>query len=236
MIDFVAEFHKQSRRRADPELIARWEFHVRYDGDKKIKAELAQARRISTQLVKACDTFSNLAPEQQLAFKAAASGMRKLASDLSTLALWAKDYSVFYQKERQRIRNEEYQVKARERWSDDQAKFDFECKIIRELRTREGESHFYDWLRTQPAFVGYESSRIVSPFSNFPKNTDSMQRLEVIQFLDESYTRRRSFDRGYAHASTEDYENYLNFRRDVDRVAALSIERAKTTPQQVKNQ
>ena len=227
MNDMIQEFQKQSRRKADAQLIERWEFHVRYDGDKKIKAELAQARRIATQLVKACETFTNLAPEQLLAFKAAASGMRKLASDLSALALWAKDYSAFYQKERQRIKNAEYQAKARERWGDDQAKFDFECKIIRELRTRDGESHFFDWLRTLEFFSKTEKSRIIPPFNNFPENPDRMDRLDVMRFLVESHTKRRMYHEGYAHASTEDYENYLKFRLEVERYAASSIQQAK---------
>lgn len=228
MSDLIQQFQKQSRRKADSELIERWEFHVRYGGDKKIKIELAQARRVATQLDNACSAFTNLAPEQQLALKAAASVMRKLAVDLSALALWAKDYSVFYQKEQNRIRNEEYLTKARDRWGDDQTKFDFECKIIREVRTTEGASIFIDWLRTQPPFVGYQNSRIILPFHNFPKNTDSMKQLDVMRFLAESHTRDRYFHSGYAHASTEDYENYLKYRLEVEHIASSSIQQAKT--------
>jgi hypothetical protein len=228
MRDLIQQFQKQSRRKADAELIARWEFHMRYRGDQDIKSQATQAKRIATQLVKACETFSNLAPEQELAFKAAASGMRKLAADLTALALWAKDYSVFNQKEQERIKNQNYAAKAQERWGDDTSKFEFECKMVRELRTDEGKASFIEWLRAQPAFSEHQSSRIILPFNNFPSNPDQMNRLDVIRFLVESHTQRRSFSNGYAHASTEDYENYLKFRQEVERYAAISIQQART--------
>jgi hypothetical protein len=229
MIDTVEQFHKQTRRRANPALIERWEFHVRFDGDKKIKAELAQARRISTQLDKACAAFSNLSPEQVLSFKAAASNMRKLADDLSTLAFWARDYSAFYQRERKREQEAEYSAKARNRWGDDPAKFDFERGLIREIRDGGNDAHFLAWLQKQPAFDNYEIKRIIAPFSNYPNDTGLNNQIEVMRFLVESHTERRYFSGGYAHASTRDFEDYLKYRLEVRDAALSQIAHAKTS-------
>jgi hypothetical protein len=66
--------------------------------DENIKQQVAHAKRTATALQNSCEKFQHLSPEQELAFKAAASDMRKLTEDLSRLGVWAKAYLVFARK------------------------------------------------------------------------------------------------------------------------------------------
>ncbi len=95
MSDLLARFQAQTRRKADSDLIRRWEWDARYHGDKNIKIQASNAKRSATQMQKIKEQFSNLKPEHELAINAAASALRAMAEELTLLAAWAKDYQVF---------------------------------------------------------------------------------------------------------------------------------------------
>ncbi|MCV2219488.1 hypothetical protein [Thauera sp. Sel9] len=66
MSDLLARFQAQTRRKADSDLIRRWEWDARYHGDKNIKIQASNAKRSATQMQKIKEQFSNLKPEHEL--------------------------------------------------------------------------------------------------------------------------------------------------------------------------
>ena len=52
MSDLLARFQAQTRRKADSDLIRRWEWDARYHGDKNIKIQASNAKRSATQMQK----------------------------------------------------------------------------------------------------------------------------------------------------------------------------------------
>ena len=60
MSDLLARFQAQTRRKADSDLIRRWEWDARYHGDKNIKIQASNAKRSATQMQKIKEQFSSL--------------------------------------------------------------------------------------------------------------------------------------------------------------------------------
>ena len=90
MSDLLARFQAQTKRKADPELIRRWEWDARYHGDKNIKTQATNAERSATSMQKSPEQFNNLKPEHELAINAAANALRSMAKELTLLAAWVK--------------------------------------------------------------------------------------------------------------------------------------------------
>jgi hypothetical protein len=148
MTNLLTKFLAQTKLQADQELIKRWEWDMRYHGDENIKQQVAHAKRTATALRNSCEKFKHLSPEQELAFKAAASGMRKLAEDLNRLGVWAKAYFVFCKKAREIQRANELELIASERWGDDVAALQLEADLVLELSSKDGRSAFAQWVHS----------------------------------------------------------------------------------------
>ena len=118
MSDLLARFQAQTRRKADSDLIRRWEWDARYHGDKNIKIQASNAKRSATQMQKIKEQFSNLKPEHELAINAAASALRAMAEELTLLAAWAKDYQVFCAAAWKKEEDARLEALAQERWGE----------------------------------------------------------------------------------------------------------------------
>lgn len=70
MSDYLTQFQAKTSRKADAELIRRWEWDARCNGEKNIKIQIANAKRTATSLQKVHQQFSNLRPEHELAMNA----------------------------------------------------------------------------------------------------------------------------------------------------------------------
>ena len=156
----------KSRRKVDPELIERYEWDARYNGDKNIKNELSTARRTATTLAKSANQFSHLRPEHKLALDAATSAMRKLAADLAELVGWAKEYGAFCAAERARASAAELEALAEKRWGSDVKAMEFEAELIRELMTPEGAEAFGEWMHSIGQHLDVQPKDFSGPFGH----------------------------------------------------------------------
>ena len=66
MTDYLSRFDSRTWRKLDPELIRRWEWDARYNGDKTIKTQASNAKRAATTMQKTSEQFTNLKPDHTL--------------------------------------------------------------------------------------------------------------------------------------------------------------------------
>ena len=228
MSDYLTRFQKQSRLKADPELIQRWEWSARYHGDAKIKIELANAKRTATSMQKARTQFSHIKPEHDLAIRAAASALRSLAGDLAALATWAKAYGAFCEAERKREDAAELEATAQERWGSDESEVKFEYDLIRELVSDEGQLAFGAWCHSKGKYLSCETAEIHGPVSRI--ESEATVRASVARTVQRSRAERplpnmwRGRRGNCVTCSWSDYEHYLKDRKDVSNAALRIVE------------
>lgn len=218
MSEYFDRFLAISRRKADAELIRKWEWDARFNGDKNIKNQASNARRAATSMQKAYDQFSNLKPEHELAIKAAASALRSIAQDLSLLAAWAKDYHTFCETERSKKEAEELEALAQARWGSDAQAFTFESDLLTELRTRDGQLAFAAWCHGAGKYTDCKLEDIQCDVRNFPPSAN--QRLRISAMIREVAERRHANKWDGRNGPTvicswADYEAYVDFRKEV---------------------
>jgi hypothetical protein len=155
MTDYLALFQSKSTtwRKADPHLIRKWEWDARFHGDKNIKVQATSAKRAATTMDKMREQFTNLKPEHELALNAAASALRSMAEDLKLLGSWAKDYHAFCSAEWKKEENARLEALAQGRWGDDEVALKFECDLIEELNTRDGQIVFAGWCHSAGKYL-----------------------------------------------------------------------------------
>lgn len=228
MSDYLARFQKQTRLKADAELIQRWEWEARFYGDAKIKIELASAKRTATSMLKACAQFSNLKPEHELAIKAAASALRTLAQELALLAIWARAYGAFCEAERKREDAAELEATAQERWGSDERAVKFEHDVIRELASNEGQLAFGAWCHSRGKYLECEATEIRCPIDHIENG--ATQRASIARTVQRSKADHRlpSRWRGMHGNSViccwADYEDYLADRKKASNAATRFVE------------
>ncbi|MDM0029101.1 hypothetical protein [Variovorax saccharolyticus] len=226
MSDYLSRFQAQTRRKADPELVRRWEWDARYHGDKNIKNQASNAKRTATSMQKACEQFSNLKPEHELAIKAAASALRSLAEELALLAAWAKDYHAFCAAEWKKQETQELESLAQQRWGQNDQALKFECDLIAELGTTEGQRTFAHWCHGAGRYEDCKIEEISCRVDCLlPGPTDRIRA---------AITVRQGNDRAMANkwegrngptviCSWADYEAYLAYRKEVARASARIV-------------
>lgn len=231
MNNYLSEFQQQSRLRADPELIQRWESDARYNGDKQIKIELATAKRTATSLVKSAKQFSKLKPEHELAIRAAASAMRSLAEELSSLAIWAKAYKVFCDKRREIDVARMHDDFADKRWGADEVAFRFEHDLMQELCTMEGRIQFASWVHSTGQYLDIQLKDIYCKIDRI-FSCGKTPKHRIAATLQDAESRSPDHVLGGStkrsvFCSYSKYEDYLRYRKDVAKTARLMLESAK---------
>lgn len=215
MSDLLNQFLATTKLKADSQLIERWEHSMRYYGDRDINPQAAHARRTATALNNACKQFQHLAPEQELAFTAAAIGMRKLADDLARLSVFARSYLAFCDKARQIQRNLEIEATAAKRWGEDLSAMEFERSVIEELQTKDGQIALGQWMHSRGHFSHIHESRVLAPFDNATNPELLSTRHGLAQMVEIAMTVRRDIFGKIARCSWQDYEDYLSYRKEV---------------------
>lgn len=236
--DYLERFQKISRIKADPELVFKWEWTVRWYGDKKIRQQLASARRTKTSLLKAKNQFSHLRAEHELAINAAAGALAALTSEMEKFSLWAKAYHTWFCKEHSAAAEAELEAFAAQRWGSAAAtpEFKFECALIDELATTAGKAAFAAWMHSCGKFVHIAATGIKCPVGgvkNYFRTHDYEPRIEThraeaawtIQQA-ESENKREHIDSWngtpYVQCAFGDYQAYLTFRREVTQPGSWS--------------
>lgn len=230
MSDYLTRFQQKTRRVADSELIRRWEWDARFNGDKRIKIELANAKRTATSMERAAQHFSNLKPEHELAIKAACSAMRTLAVELTALAAWAKDYKAFCDAERKKEDTSALEAIALERWGDDVSSMKFEIDLMRELGTRDGQLAFGAWCHSVGKHLDcavQEISCTVDRLSNEPS-----ERAGAARTIERARGLRPNKWEGMRGPTVicgwSDYEAYLSYRKEVAKTSARIVRLASS--------
>ncbi len=230
MSDYLAKFQAITRRRADPELIRRWESSVRYYGDANIKIQLANAKRTSTSMTKAGKQFSNLRPEHELAINAAVSAMQALVRELEPLALWAKDYKVFCDAERKKEVAAELDAIAMARWGNDEGALQFEVDLIAELGTLEGRLAFAKWVHATGKYLDVAMTQITCTVNalNYHGSTVRERAANTVKEEMRSTTPNRWNDQRGPKiiCPWQDYEAYVAYRREVAKTTARIVQMA----------
>lgn len=229
MSKYLSKFLAQTRRKANPELIDRWEWDARTNGDKNIKAQLANARRTATSLSKAGGQFSNLRPEHDLAIKAAVSAMQALASELAPLAAWAKDYKVFCDAEAKKQHAADLESIALKRWGNNDAAVQFESDLMQELGTHAGRVAFANWAHSAGMYVNVAVEEISCTVDGLRHGESQRARAAstVEQNISRTAPHRWTGLRGpCVVASWNDYEAYVSYRREVAKTTARIVQMA----------
>ena len=213
----LAKFESTSRMRIDPELAARWEIDVRYNGDANIKIQISQAKRTATTLKKALTQFAKIRPEQELALKAAASAMTSLASELAPMLPWAKAYKAFCDAERVRENIEDLETLAVARWGNDAAAVQFEVDLVQELGTKDGQMAFAQWLHSRQEHTDVPLNSISCCMDRLGNGSNVRQKL-----ADRLREERRTTNNQWGTregmrliASFATYERYLAHRKEI---------------------
>lgn len=231
MSDYLARFQALTRRKADPDLIRRWEWDARYHGDKNIKAQATNAKRSATSMQKTREQFSNLKPEHELAINAAASALRSMAQELTLLAAWAKDYHAFCTAEWKKQEEAELEALAQGRWGDDEQALKFECDLIDELSTKDGQRAFADWCHAAGKHQDCKVEEISCRVDRLLHGSSQRIRaaLTVKQGNDRTQANKWNGVRGpTVICSWADYEAYLVYRKEVAETSARIVRRAAT--------
>lgn len=227
MTDYLKLFQAKSRHRVDQELVRRWEWDAQYYGDQRIKSQATNAKRTATQLDNACANFTHLAPEQELAFKAAASAMRRLADDLTLLSKWAKDYHAFCTSLKAQERAAALEKIAHERWGSDEQAMTSERSVIDFLKTGAGRTALGEWMHGRGVFQNVSVECFHSPFTHSATG-ESTTRAQTAAMLQEAMRARQrdlSFNGRHAHCSWADYEDFLAFQQEaIRRSASILLE------------
>jgi hypothetical protein len=227
MSDYLARFQALTRKKADPELIRRWEWEARYHGDTQIKIELANAKRTATSMQKARSQFSNLKPEHELAINAAASALRALASELTPLAAWAKDYKVFCDAERKKEDHAVLEAIALKRWGHDERAVRFESELMRELGTHDGRLAFAAWCHSNGKHRDCKASEVSCTVDGLA--TEATERTSAARTVqrgqDRAFPNRWEGMRGATViCGWPDYEAYLDYRKEVAQTSARIVQ------------
>ncbi|BEP35317.1 hypothetical protein GmRootV59_22880 [Variovorax sp. V59] len=231
MRDYLNRFQAQTRRKADLELVRRWEWDARFHGDKNIKNQASNAKRTATSMRKACEQFSNVVrPEHELAVKAAASALRSMAAELELLAAWAKDYHAFCTAERKKEEAAELEALAQERWGHDDAALKFECDLFAELGTPQGQQAFANWCHAAGKHLDCKVEEISSNVEGLLRgSTDRIRAaLTVKQGMDRGAANKWVGWRGQTTVicGWPDYLAYLAYRREVASTSARIVQMA----------
>lgn len=229
----LARFQKQTRRKADPELIASWEWRVRWHGDQEVKKELSNVKRTATTMQRAKEQFSHLKPEHRLAFDAAASAMRSLAAELEALAAWAREYRVFCHKAMVQAEAAELEAIAASRWATEEA-FRFERDLLTELRGKAGQLEFGRWMHSIGRGGHIEIEKISCPVRDYGGSRPDAISIEA------ATTERTKIALEIRHAkdvsrlplwganwmvgTVADYEAYLVYRKEVAETSARIVQ------------
>lgn len=219
MSDYLAKFQTKTRRRADPELIRRWENNARYYGDSNIKGQLANARRIATSLAKAGNQFSNLRAEHELAIKAAVSAMEALVRELEPMASWAKEYKVFFDAERKKEVAADLEAIAIARWGKDERALEFEVDLMTELGTPAGRLAFATWVHSTGKYLDVSLTEISCSIVMRADRGLTIRERAAAAVKEEMQSRtpnRWSDRRGpCVICSWLDYDAYVSHRREI---------------------
>lgn len=217
MADLLKQFLAQTKLQADPELIERWEWDMRYYGDENIKQQVAHAKRTATALRNSCEKFQHLSPEQELAFKAAASGMRKLAEDLNRLGVWAKAYLVFCKKAREIQRAKELESIASERWGDDVAALQLEADLVLELSSKDGKRAFGEWAHSSGWHTDVSLENISACMDHIESGGSLRERMAKTVEANVRATDNKWYPRDGARVicGFRIYESYLAYRKEL---------------------
>ena len=215
----------KSRRKVNPELIERYEWNARYNGDKDIKKELSTARRTATSLENASKQFGHLRPEHQLALDAATSAMRQLSADLSELVSWAKEYGMYCAAEHARKAAAELEAVAEKRWGNDQKALAFEADVIVELVSRNGAVALGYWMHSIGQHLDVKPEDFSIDFDNVRLQESHHQRKVLARIIQNAIGRtplKWAGQRGMSYScGWGDYELYLTHRK----AAALVTEK-----------
>lgn len=235
MGEHLTKFQSQTRIKADPELIRRWEFDARFDGNRNIKNQLATAKRTATSLEKASKQFSQLRPEHELAINAATSALRALVAELTPLAAWAKDYKVFCDEQDKKARAADLDEIAKKRWGNNDSALLFELELMKELGTPEGQVAFGKWAHSVGKYNDVDVKQISCTVDRFDvsdeQKTPRARAAHAVKNGIRTTPQRWTGLRGETVISSwEDYEAYLSYRKDVARTTARIVQMANEQP------
>jgi hypothetical protein len=213
MAFLTEQFQAQTKLKAKPELIAKWDFDMIIDGDKKIKPEVTKARLTATSLENACEKFTHFSKQEKQGIEDAASCMRKLVKDLEELAVWAKAYKVFCTKIRLKKRTQELQDFAKNRWGEDLSSMVFEQNLIDELMSNEGHTSFVEWLHTKGYYTNLEKKYVNTPFHGHREHGLKNRTHIVASKIQYAKRNGRKTETvgNIVYCSWELYESYLSY-------------------------
>lgn len=233
-MNYLEQFNKQPEttkkyEKVNTDLMAIYEFHAKYHGDKYIKVQIANNRRTVTAL-KSCVEDFKATLENKTSFVLTIKALGLLTNDLLLLAKWAREYKAFYENARKSELNE-LDVFCENRWGGDSNKFTFEYDIINELATKQGLMKFANWVHSGGNHGDVKPENIhccveglsgIVKYGNIGNGTDMhnvAMTLKVLvhkQFLKDKRVKNGSnIVEKHVSFDLHNYEEYLEYRRNL---------------------
>lgn len=233
MDELLSQFLAQSRtsrHKADPDLVAQWEWDARFHGDANIKIEIAKAKRTATSLQNTAKQFKHLKPGQEAAIATAANAMRELADDLTRVGAWAREFHGFCKVQWELRDQAETLAFARERWRENEGEFRLEFALIAELGTRDGKLAFANWIHSNGQYSDVGAEEISCAVRGLTHGKDDVSR--AVRTIREAMEQRPHKWQGLRGPTVvcgwSDYEAYWGYRKSVAEASTQMLQRAFT--------
>jgi hypothetical protein len=217
-MSYLLKFAATTRLKVDMELAEKFDFDMRREGDKRIRDQMAKARRAATMVSNLLADFKDMPGRQVAELEQSSAALRKLADSLESLAVFAKAYHAYYMDEIKRQDDEALETLALNRWGTDDEAAAFELALIQELSTKDGGVELGRWLHAQGRYTDISEDRFHSPFGSHSLSNASV-RLKAASYLREvmgsfhKYTDVSASSK-HCHVGMQDYEMFLAARKD----------------------
>lgn len=224
MRDYLKEYAAKSTHKVDLELADKYDYPMRREGDKPIKALMAKARRAATAVSTLLKDFQDLPEKQAKEITSSATTLRNLADSMEGLAKFAKGYHAFYVAEIERERVAALEVLAQQRWGDDVAALEFEHDLMRELCTEEGQNELGRWFHANGEHQDVALKDFLTSFTESNLRGGN-RRIEAAAALKEVSRETSTHNWGpkSCHLGRPDYERYLTKRKEAASASAAII-------------
>lgn len=235
MRDYLKEYAAKSTHKVDLELAGKYDYSMRREGDKPIKALMAKARRAATAASTLLKDFQDLPEKQAKEITSSATTLRNLADSMEGLAKFAKGYHAFYLNEVAKEYAATVEAFAQKRWGGDATAWALEWGVLKDLEAKDGCKELGRWLHAQGMYQGITEDEFYAPFKS-GKLIGKNQRKEAAEVLLEvqgSEYQATSFNewgkQRSCHIGTADYEMYLAGRKAAAAASAGIIKSAMSS-------
>lgn len=225
MKDYLTQYAATTRQKVDMDLARRYDYDMRRDGDKSIKALMSKVRRVATGASNLLVDFHDLPGPKAKEISSSAQTLRELADSFEGLARFAKGYHAYYLAELQKEHVAAVESLALARWGTDEAACELEWLLLEELYSKEGRRELGRWMHAQGLYTEVDEGAFYTSFKRnrlAGKNRRKEAAETLLEMRDPTYkqTSVNSWGEKSCHIGMIDYERYLQVRKAAAKVSS----------------